>query len=65
MGDRWYKHKCFEGEEGSRSEGWEEGFEGEDDIGRKGRKRKGENVRENSPVKKNVHMTQKKRNYWK
>lgn len=43
-----------EGEESSQSED-------ADDVGRKGRKKKGENVRENSLVKKNVNMIQKEK----
>lgn len=39
--------------------------EDDDDVGRKGRKKKGDNGRENSLVKKNVNMIQKRRNYWK
>lgn len=46
----WYTWQYVEGEESSQSEEWGEKFEDDDDIGRKGRKKKGGNVRENSPI---------------
>ena len=48
-------------EKSSQREGQEEEFEEEDDIGRKGRKKKGENVSEKSLTK--ACMTQRRRNY--